>query len=131
MAAVRSRCRMLYSQSFGRFLRRPENRAARLACSQVRAALRTRRASSALLTFLHGPPGSGKSHLATVMVDRIGLARSAYCVAARDLGKRLAGQIADEGVSNGKYRDADLLVIEDMQQLPGSAAAAIVTLLDL
>jgi chromosomal replication initiator protein len=51
-------------------------------------------------------------------------------VVARDLGKLLAGQMADEKKLMPAYRRAEVLVIEDIQHLPTSAAAAITTLLD-
>jgi chromosomal replication initiator protein len=124
--------RPLISQTFGRYIRLPENRAARLACLRL-AKSSARRPNCAALTFLHGSPGSGKSHLVRVLVERIAIRQpnaGPRIVAARDLGKLLAGQMADEQNVAPAFRRADLLIVEDMQHLPTSAAAAMTALFD-
>ena len=123
--------RPLISSTYGRFVRLPENRAARYACFRLATAIRTVRLLRTTLTFLHGPPGTGKSHLAQLLAERVTAAdRTAPIAAARDLGKLVAGQMKDEANQIRAFRRANLLVVEDMQHLPASAAAALTSLLD-
>jgi chromosomal replication initiator protein len=72
---------------------------------------------------LHGPPGSGKSHLAAglaaaVTSDR--QSRTARVLAAADF----ATEPPDETLA------CDLLIVEDLQHLPARAADALVRLVD-
>ncbi len=120
--------RPLISQKFGRFIRLPENRPARLACLQF--ARRAMKGAGTSLIYLHGPPGAGKSHLVQVVADAIGHGRSVQVLPGRDLGKLMSGQTSDEARPPRTFRCASLLVIEDVQHLPASAAAAVATLLD-
>jgi chromosomal replication initiator protein len=91
------------------------------------------RRSPCWLTYIHGPTGSGKSHLANIVIERFadGHPEKERCiVAARDLGKWVAGQVSDEQNLKRVVRRARLLVVEDFQHLPPSSDAAIVALLD-
>jgi chromosomal replication initiator protein len=72
---------------------------------------------------LHGPPGSGKSHLATGLVEAVtaeGTTRTARVHSAADF----ATEPPDETLA------CDLLVIEDLQHLPAKAADPLVRLID-
>lgn len=124
--------RPLISQSYGRYIRLPGNRSARVACSYLLRRPKCRR-SRCWLTYIHGSTGSGKSHLANIVIERFAnrCPEQERCiVAARDLGKLVAGQVSDERNLNRIVRRAQLLVVEDFQHLPASSDAAIVALLD-
>lgn len=78
--------------------------------------------------FLHGPPGSGKTKLLTA-------ALGALITEADGTSARLvpAGELArpdDEGFADRGLQTCDLLVIEDIQHLPGRAADAACDLID-
>jgi chromosomal replication initiator protein len=120
--------------TLGRFVTLPENRAALLAVRRLAAheSKREGRRSSFPLLFLHGPPGTGKSHLVQGLVARIAgtAARTANVVPARDLGRLLTELPAPGAGPAREGRDADLLVVEDVQHLPAHAADALAGLID-
>ena len=120
----------LYCKTFGRFVRLPENRAARLACSQLIKGLRHQQRTRWTTTYLHGHPGVGKSHLVQLVFERMRAPQCARVVAARDLGKLLSGQTADPSLPASSFRQCDLLIVEDLQHLAPSTAAAVASLLD-
>jgi chromosomal replication initiator protein len=114
--------------TFARFVPTPENRPALLAAQDVADCVcsrRGRRRHNPLL--LHGPPGTGKTHLAAALVVYV----TGHCpdltaavLAAGDLGdEEAAGVLA-------RARQADLLVVEDLQHLPARAVESVVQLLD-
>lgn len=126
-----------------RLVRLPENRAARLAVSRLLRHILAARHRAFPLVCLHGAPGTGKSHLAGGLVERlVRLApdRSARLVPAADLGRavsegRVGGTAEAEAAADavallGAARDCDLLVIEDIQHLPENAAWGVADLLD-
>jgi chromosomal replication initiator protein len=107
----------------------PENRSALAAVRRVAGCLGARRPERSLHPlFLHGPPGTGKSHLAAALLEEVvrqapdAIAR---VVAARDL---LAYDADTDELQAG--RQCDLLVIEDLQHLPARAAETLVQLFD-
>src|SRR5438132_4475600 len=58
--------------TFARFVPTPENRAALLAVQEVAGCLRSGRQRRTINPFfLHGPPGSGKTHLMSALVAEI------------------------------------------------------------
>jgi chromosomal replication initiator protein len=72
---------------------------------------------------LHGPPGSGKTHLATGLLEAVtsdGSTRTARVVSAADF----ASELPDETLA------CDLLVVEDLQHLPAKATDPFVRLID-
>jgi chromosomal replication initiator protein len=78
---------------------------------------------------LHGPPGTGKTHLAAALLRR--LADGPAGVTARSVS---AGDLARSGDAPG-FADpdlsaCDLLVLEDVQLLPAREADAVCALLD-
>src|SRR5262245_20624816 len=89
-----AKLRSASSTALERFVILPENRSARRAVqrwSTFEIKRATRRKSFPLL-FLHGPPGTGKSHLVQGAVERIiatARDRSAHVIPARDLGRLL------------------------------------------
>jgi chromosomal replication initiator protein len=106
----------------GAWIRLLENRAATEAVERVLACLRRRgpkRATNPL--FLHGPVGSGKSRLASTLVERLTAHAGdalVSVVAAGDLDGRDAEDSADA------RRQADLVIVEDVQKLPRVALGA-------
>jgi chromosomal replication initiator protein len=125
--------RHLVSTTFGRFVRLPENRSARFACQRLLSTRSSRIRSSVAVMFLHGPTGTGKSHLAQIVIERFSSQKATedVCfITARDLGKIVAGQLSDEHDLTRNIHRARLLVVEDLQHLPPSSMAAATALLD-
>src|SRR4051794_32553832 len=97
------------------FVATPETHLAWQAVRRLAAALksgRTPRVDNPLV--LHGPPGSGKSHLAVGLVAAVTAdspSRTARVVAAADF----ATETPDEALA------CDLLIVEDLQHLPARA----------
>jgi chromosomal replication initiator protein len=136
--------------TLARFVTTPENRSALAAVQEVVAgltspagSLRCRFASYPLL--LHGPAGTGKTHLVSALVAEVTRQRPDLTVAvlsASELGNcRLP--IADcrlEEDSNPSDQSAignrqsavveDLVVVEDLQHLPARATEMLVQLID-
>lgn len=111
----------------------PENRSALRAIHSLAGRLadnpRQRRVP---LVYLHGTTGSGKSTLMAALSERL-LAKAAdriiVSIPAVDLGRIL---VAPPGVivDAPDLRGCDLLIVEDMQFLPGAAADGLSLLLD-
>src|SRR5262249_20893857 len=82
--------------------------------------------------FLHGPSGTGKTHLVSALVAEATARRPdlvATVLAAGDLA--LAYQADADGQPStvlASAREADLLIVEDLQHLPAQAAEALVQL---
>jgi chromosomal replication initiator protein len=123
------------AQTFARFVATPENRAAWLA---VRDFLNdSERAAD--LVYLHGPPGSGKTHLVQALVAELTHRRTALVasvLAAGDLGRvGTPGLFGDDGQAPdlrplNEARHSDLLVIEDLQHLSLHAVETLVQVID-
>ncbi len=123
------------AQTFARFVATPENRAGWLAVQDfVNGAER-----SADLLYLHGPPGSGKTHLVQALVGELTHRRPALVatvVAASDLGRvEVPGLFGDEEPTPDAQpladaRHCDLLVVEDLQHLALPAAETLVQVID-
>src|SRR5438874_633324 len=76
--------------ALARFVPLAENRSAHRAVEQLAAAIG--HGTDFPLLFLHGPPGSGKSHLAAGLIERVtqaNPARTAQTVAAAEFGRSL------------------------------------------
>jgi chromosomal replication initiator protein len=138
--------------TFARLVPVAENRSALAAIQQLAATARptglhtTGRCSD--LLFLHGPPGTGKTHLVSALVHEVcrqsrGL--SVTMMAASDWpGREGEAPAEPQGVNrlaarqeprppdwfNADLLESDLLVIEDVQQLSASAADALRRTLD-
>lgn len=109
----------------------PETRSALRAVRGLGAALVRGKRPPVVPLFLHGAPGTGKSHLVAALLRE--LATDADGVTARVLS---AGDAArwegdgDAGFAEPDLLACDLLVLEDVQLLPARAANAVGGLLD-
>lgn len=114
------------------FVATPETRSALQAIRRLAAAVRAGQAPrDALPLVLHGPPGVGKSHLATGLVAAVSEGtppRTARLIAAADLPADLAEAVTSEVIRGALA--CDLLVIEDLHQLPARSAAILGSIID-
>jgi chromosomal replication initiator protein len=105
----------------------PENRAARQAVERVQDCLASRASRRAVNPlFLHGPPGCGKSRLVEELagsVGRVAPDRIVHVLPAADFATL-------EEESERDLRQADLLVVEDVQHLPARQIESFVRLFD-
>ena len=120
--------------TFARWVSTPENRAALVAAQRVADCVSSRlQRREVNPLFLHGPAGTGKTHLVTALAD-------AVLRQCPDLTCTLlpAAELAD-GIRNAQdheprdvapERHSDLLVVEDVQHLPAWAAEALIEVLD-
>src|SRR2546426_37067 len=105
------------SWSPSRFVLLPENRSAVLAVRRLTRSLSpVRRRCPFVPLLLHGRPGSGKSHLADELLEWAAFHGSVLRQEAADWAT------ADDPLTT-ESRDADLLIVEDLQHLPGRSAA--------
>jgi chromosomal replication initiator protein len=115
-------------QTFAGWVTLPENHTAQAAAEHVAdcvASGRPRRAVNPLV--LHGPAGTGKSHLAAALAAAVASRapdRFVHSRPAADFGP------ADAGDDLAALRTADLVVVEDLQHLPERSADALAGLLD-
>lgn len=112
--------------TFARFVGVPENRSALVAVQQIAEAFGRRRPSpTSNPLYLHGPSGTGKTHLVSALVDDV-TRRCPRCVvrhiAAAAFKEREARETTDD--------EADLLIIEDLQHLPVQAVESTVRILE-
>lgn len=104
--------------------------AARAVSDVVRRVLRGRRAQVVPLV-LHGLPGTGKTHLITAAVEalaRESRTATARTIPARELARPDDGQ--GGGFADPDLARCDLLIIEDVQNLPRTGADALAHLID-
>jgi chromosomal replication initiator protein len=119
-------------QTFANWIALMENEAARLAVQRVADCVcgrGPRRAVNPL--FLYGPAGSGKSHLASALlveVTRRAPDLQTALLAAGDFEALLFSEGDRE--ERKALRQADLLIIEDVQHLPARVEEAFVYLID-
>jgi chromosomal replication initiator protein len=109
----------------------PENRAAGMAVERVAEAVCAGQVSDALNPlFLHGPTGSGKSRLATLLVEQVTQQAPATIVSLLDGGDLTAGRVGSDTEDLIDARRADLLIVEDLHQLAEGAFETFVSLVD-
>src|SRR5947209_3221080 len=130
-----SRCQSLHgchstlSPMDPRFVPLPENRSAGQAVDRLTEAVA--RGAEFPLVYLHGPPGSGKSHQANTLIERVAQGeRSAQTLAAAELGRELLRPPVERREVSREAVGTDLLVIEDVQHLPPAAGGELAAILD-
>ncbi|HEX3147003.1 MAG TPA: helix-turn-helix domain-containing protein [Gemmataceae bacterium] len=114
-----------------RFVALPENRSAHEAVGRLGDAIAT--GTDFPLLFLHGPPGSGKSLLASGLVEQVAQIdppKTAQTVAAAEIGRSLMQPPAERREVSKEAVGCDLLVIEDIQHLPPAAGDEMAAILD-
>jgi chromosomal replication initiator protein len=118
-------------QTRGAWILLPENRAARQAVERVAECVRGRGSRRAINpVFVHGPAGTGKTHLVDDLVRQLTTQSPDIQVAllqASDLPASSPGEIHEDIAA---ARKADLVIVEDLQHLPDRAVALFVSLLD-
>jgi chromosomal replication initiator protein len=115
--------------AFDSWISLPENRAARLAVERVAEAVASGRARQPL--FLHGPSGTGKSHLTAALVGQVTRQapdRVISVLAAGDFEALVRPEGGHEDLAAA--RRADLLIVEDLQHLSSRVVEAFVHLVD-
>ncbi len=122
---------MLNHKSFARFVSAPENRAALQAVEELAAGLKAGRVDAVPNpVFLHGPTGTGKSHLVSALVREISGRQSALTVALVDSGS--IGQIGIDSTDEtwAAARQSDLFILEDVGFLPAWGWETLVQIID-
>ena len=104
----------------------PENRAALQAVRSLAARLSTRTDGPDLLV-LHGPPGTGKTHLAHLLGE---MTSTAGCRVAIQSAREAFSAHRKPGETPIGTDDIDLLIIEDLQYLPPHGVANVSRILD-
>src|SRR5262245_7403076 len=126
-----SRWLMYSSKSLARFVRLPENRSALAGVQELaRRFTSDHEGCGAAPLLLHGPPGTGKSHLAIGLIREV--TRRAPWVtvaqlAAADLD--VVGHAAGQEDAEPAHKK-DLVVIEDVQLLSAGGVEPLVQLID-
>jgi chromosomal replication initiator protein len=104
--------------TFARWISTPENRSALLAVQRVADCLGARRQRRAINPlFVHGPAGTGKTHLTSALVREATTRRPDVVVAVLSPGDE-----PEDDAGTGPL--PDLLILEDMQHLAAAKAEA-------
>ncbi|MCI0380288.1 MAG: DnaA/Hda family protein [Gemmataceae bacterium] len=130
---------MLMQKTLARFVVGPENRAAFQAIQDLH---KLPPGQAQLLYFLHGPPGSGKSHLVSGLCHELCKGKSRLIVhhlSASDVRENItphrSGSFHRETRQESYFaklgeETPDLLIVEDLQHLPLAASESLVQILD-
>jgi chromosomal replication initiator protein len=122
--------------TFARWVSTPENRSALAAVQRLADALCTQRLrAQPNPLFLHGPAGTGKTHLVSALIGSVSQCRPTltctHLPAADAAALLLLAHDEDGGVSAPAVDwHSDLLVLEELQHLPARAAEALAGVLD-
>jgi chromosomal replication initiator protein len=123
--------------TFARFVSVPENRSGLLAVQGVAAALCSRRRQRAPNPlYLHGPAGTGKTHLVAALIADVTRRASHLVIANLPAGdfatlvdSSREAQTEEFGTLESA-RESDLVVVEDVQYLPARSVEAFGQLFD-
>lgn len=121
--------------TFTHWFTAPENSAALLAAERVaRCVSSRRRRRECNPLFLHGPAGTGKSHLVEALITRATERRPDLVVSLLPAGDwRHLARKDEEGEPSpelNEARQADVLIVEDCQHLSETAVEALVQVID-
>jgi chromosomal replication initiator protein len=135
---------MLRHKSFARFITFPENQSALLAVQSLVENIRSgklQRSPNPL--FLHGPPGTGKTHLVTGLAKEFAGSGGPgiRLMGASDFREPLAPRVEKKKLATNEaapissslleeIQQCDLFILEDLQHLPLSAAETLVQIID-
>ncbi len=110
-------------QTLARWVTLPENRAARCAVERVADCVCGRGPRRQLNPlFLHGPPGSGKSHLVAALLAEVSGREPGLQLAVLQAGDLVElVRAPEEHPDLLAAREADVLAVEDLQHLTGEA----------
>lgn len=131
LTIARSNSSTLFQREFRRngFLVLPENRSSVRALRRIIGAILAGKRPSYCPLVLHGVSGTGKSLLVSAALNV--LSRDTSGITARSVA---AGELSraggEEGIDDDGLRTCDVLVIEDIQHMPGKIAAAACDLID-
>src|SRR5579871_6541251 len=127
---------MLSHRSFSNFVAGGENLRTVRAIECFAAAIHTGQIDTLPNPLmLHGPSGSGKSHLVSALIDEVtrGTSLIVHALAAASLPRQHTASSEPDGDFQDRWRDmreCDLLVLEDLQHLPCWAWEPLVQLID-
>jgi chromosomal replication initiator protein len=113
--------------SLDRFVQLPENRSA------YQAVVRLASSNDVSFLYLHGPPGSGKSHLVRGLVEqmtRVDPAKTAQVLAAAELGRAMMQPPLERRAISREAIGVDLLVIDDIHHLLTGAGNEVAHIID-
>jgi len=120
-------------QTFSRLVPLPENRLALAAVQRVAACLGSQQVQRAINPlFMHGPAGTGKTHLLSALVHDLTSRWPDLTVSVLSASAITSGATLDPDQAQTALRDpqCDLLAIEDLQHLPPRLAETVVQLFD-
>ncbi len=120
-------------QTFAHWISLPENRSAQAAVERVADRSGPRRSQPLNPLFLHGPAGTGKTHLVSALLARIIRQtpdRMTSLVTANEFATLVRANVEANATDLQQLRGADFLVVEDVQHLAERATEAFVQLLD-
>jgi chromosomal replication initiator protein len=121
-------------QSFQNWVSLPETQSARAAVARVAEGVCQRRVRPSVNPlFLHGPSGTGKTHLTEALVRYAAARRPDLLVANLEVGSFEDFRTESDSTKTedlAAARNADLVVIEDLQHLSGIVVEPLVSLID-
>jgi chromosomal replication initiator protein len=116
--------------TFTHWVTTPENRFARAAVQRVMGCVALRRRQQVNPLFLHGPAGTGKTHLVNALAAAVTRRCPDLIVSLLPATDCRPDDSRQPDEWPAAARECDLLVIEDVQHLPARAVEALVGVID-
>jgi chromosomal replication initiator protein len=116
--------------TFTHWVTTPENRFARAAVQRVMGCVALRRRQQVNPLFLHGPAGTGKTHLVNALAAAVTRRCPDLIVSLLPAADCRPDDSQQPDEWPAAARECDLLVIEDVQHLPARAVEALVGVID-
>jgi chromosomal replication initiator protein len=121
-------------QTFATWVELAEGRSARAAVGRVaRCVCRGRALRGANPLFLHGPSGTGKTHLIAALVEHVGAEAPEIRIAVFAAKELTAPVETEEGSTTDPFRtarQADLIAVEDVQHLSPAGVEVLARMVD-